>query len=230
MNDLFYSHNIELTRKRVKYLRIRICPPDGAIKVSAPRHASLAEIRAFLREKSDWIEAQQARVRALPKPKTLRFREGEMHQVFGKACALRIIETPRGRERVQLRHRILELYCKPGTTRDHRAALVEAWQRDQLKQMIPAIIARYKRRMGVEVREFRVRKMKSRWGSCNIRAKRVWLSLELASKPPECLEYVVVHEMAHLLEASHNRRFWRLVEAYMPGWREWRNLLNQGAR
>ena len=225
MPDLIQDIHFELTRKRVKYMRVRVCPPDGLITVSAPLWVPLADIRKFVLEKADWIEKHQAKVRARPKPKQLRYRDGEIHHFYGKAYALRLYEAQR-KERVVRFGDELEMYIKPGATRQRREQLLDAFYRKQLLDAIPDLIAKYEPRMNVEVREFNVRKMRTRWGSCNIKAKRIWLSLELAKKPRECLEYVVVHEMVHLLEASHNARFWRLVERFMPDWEEKKQRLN----
>ncbi len=209
----------------MKYLRLRVCPPDGVVKISAPHGVSMAQINQFVTEKAAWITEQQVKVRARPKLRVMRYQNGEIHQVFGKDYPLSILPT-RGRERVQRRDGLLEIHCHPSATRDRRKALLDSWYRERLQRAIPKFIDKHEARMGVRVKEFRIRKMKTRWGSCNIQKKRIWLSLELASKPLKCLEYVVVHEMVHLLEASHNKRFQNLMSKYLPDWRERKEQLN----
>lgn len=221
------SLELELTRKHVKYLRIRVCPPDGRVKISAPHRMPLATIENFVREKQGWIEKQQARIRARkPKPAKT-YEEGEVHYLWGNPYVLRIVETS-ATGSVQLKLETIELAIRPGSSKEKREAALNAWYREQLKQRIPEFIRKYEPQMGVQVKEFNVKKMKTRWGSCNPRAQRIWLSLELAQKPIECLEYVVVHEMVHLLEASHNKRFWGLVGQFMPQWEENKEKLSRG--
>lgn len=184
-----------------------------------------ATIENFLREKQDWIDKQQARVRAR-KPKPVKtFEEGETHYFWGQAYPLRIIDGS-SKPKVQPEPDALVIYLKKGANKAKREALLDDWYRQQLKQKIPEFIQKYEPRMSVQVKEFNVKKMKTRWGSCNPRARRIWLSLELAQKPIECLEYVVVHEMVHLLEASHSKRFWGLVAEFLPDWRVAKCRLN----
>lgn len=220
------SPELELTRKRVKYLRIRVCPPDGQVKISAPHRMPLATIQNFLQEKQSWIEKQQTKIRAR-KPKPFKtYREGELHYFWGQSFPIKIVETT-SKSRVEIKSDALELHLKPETDKAKREALLDDWYRQQLKQRIPELIEKYEPRMGVQVKEFNVKKMKTRWGSCNPRAQRIWLSLELAQKPIECLEYVVVHEMVHILEASHNKRFWGLVEEFLPDWQSAKGKLSK---
>jgi predicted metal-dependent hydrolase len=227
MSELVHDLPIELTRKRVKYLRIRVCPPDGRVKISAPHYMPLATIESFVREKQGWIEKQQAKIRARkPKPAKT-FEEGEIHYFWGQSYPLQIIES-NAPPKVELTAGVIDLYLRPGSTKAKREALLDDWYRQRLKQRISEFIQKYEPQMGVTVSEFNVKKMKTRWGSCNPRARRIWLSLELAHKPEECLEYVVVHEMVHLLEASHNKRFWGFVEAFMPEWAASKEKLSRG--
>ena len=227
MPNLIQDNSYELTRKRVKYLRIKVCPPDGLVKISAPHRVPLATIENFVREKLGWIAKQQARIRARKPTPPKTFEAGEIHHFLGELYPLSIIEAM-AQAKVVLATDAIEIYQRPGSTKEKREALLEDWYRQQLKQRIPALIEKYEPQMDVQVKEFNVKKMKTRWGSCNTRAKRIWLSLALAKKPAECLEYVVVHEMVHLLEASHNKRFWGLVEAYFPDWQTAKSLLSQG--
>jgi len=128
---------------------------------------------------------------------------------------------------VELSHQTITLFVHPDSHVEKRQAVLNEWYRQQLKSQLPEVIAKYERLMGVKVNEFGIKKMKTKWGTCNPIAKRIWLNLELAKKPPELLEYVVVHEMVHLLERSHNKRFVTLMTQFMPKWKFYKDELNQ---
>jgi hypothetical protein len=128
---------------------------------------------------------------------------------------------------VVLKHNTIELYIRPGTCRDRKKSILDEWYRQQLKELLPALIQRWEKKMGVQVNEFRIKKMKTRWGTCNIKAKRIWLNLDLAKKPVECLVFIVVHEMVHLFERKHNDRFVSYMDKFMPRWKFNKEVLNR---
>ena len=174
-----------------------------------------------------WIRRQQEKQRRRERESERSWVSGERHYVEGTGRRLRVI-TGEGPPHVRLLDdSTLEMRVRPGTDRDERAALLAAWYRERLESSIPRLIATWEPFMGVTVKEWRIRKMKTRWGSCNVRKGRIWLNLELAKKPMRCLEYVIVHEMAHLIEPSHNRRFWGILDRHMPDWRPRREELNR---
>jgi predicted metal-dependent hydrolase len=151
---------------------------------------------------------------------------GESHYAWGIRRRLSVIERP-GRAHVELDHRRLLLYVPEGTGRQARVNVLQQWQRDELRRAVPPLIARWEKEIGRPVTFWGIRRMKTKWGSCNREAARIWLNLELAKKDPACLEYVVVHEMAHLLERGHGERFTSLMDSLLPDWRTRRDTLNR---
>ena len=210
--------SFELSRKNVKNINLRITQPDGKVKVSAPKRLSLDLIYAFIASKSDWILLQQKKLQANGCKIIFSYKSGEKHFYFGQQYELKCIHSTAKPKAVLNKHK-LELYIDDQSTREQRQSMIESWYRSQLKIQIPNLISKYEKLTGLEVSEFGIKKMKTRWGTCNPRAKRIWLNLELAKKPIECLEYVVLHEMTHLLESKHNQRFYSHVEEYMPQWK-----------
>lgn len=218
---------MEVHRKRIRHLYLRVGPPDGRLRVSAPLRIGDDSIRQAVAKRMPWVRRQQERQRQRERESAQVFASGERHFVEGIACVLNVT-THEGPPLIGLLgDSTLEMRVRPGTGRDERADLLAAWYRERLKTSIPRLIAAWEPFLGVSVKEWRIRKMKTRWGSCSVRIGRIWLSLELAKKPMRCLEYVVVHEMAHLIEPSHNRRFWGILDRYMPDWRARRDELNR---
>jgi predicted metal-dependent hydrolase len=221
-----HETGIEVTRKEIKHLYIRVHRQDGRIRVSAPLRMSDAAIHEAIRRNRTWIELRRERITAQPVPKSPTLESGSWVPLLGQPHQLSVVISS-GRKGVRLRDDgILELRVRPGADRSRRAALLDSWYRAQLRDRIAELIRIWEPVMGVSVAEWGVRAMRTRWGSCNIRARRIWLNLELARRPPCCLEYVVVHEMVHLLERGHNRRFYTLMDHFLPEWRDTRAALN----
>lgn len=221
---------IEVTRKSVKNLNIRIYPTAGRVAMSIPKRTDLAVAEEFARKKFPWIK-KHLNKRAIQKAKKfqrLAYRDGEIHPVWGEKMVLSVNEVNRP-PKVQQRNDELSLMVRPESSVKKRESVLIEWYRAELKREIPKLIEKWEKIMKVDVREFGVKRMKTRWGTCNIRAQRIWLSLELAKKNPKCLEYVVVHEMVHLHERLHNKRFYRLMDQFLPDWRE-RDLLLKGEK
>ena len=194
--------------------------------MSAPLRLDEDAILQAVAKRMPWIRRQQEKQRRRERESERSWVSGERHYVEGTGRRLRVT-TCEGPPHVRLLDdSTLEMRVRPGTDRDERAALLAAWYRERLESRIPRLIATWEPFMGVTVKEWRIRKMKTRWGSCNVRKGRIWLNLELAKKPMRCLEYVIVHEMAHLIEPSHNRRFWGILDRHMPDWRPRREELN----
>ena len=187
---------------------------------------SLDTLRVFAVSKLDWIKRQQQKMIEQERETPREFLDRESHYVWGKRYLLTVIEQDQV-PAVELQHSHLLLRVRPGTTEDKRQAIVEDWYRSQLKQAAPPLIAKWEKLMGVKVERFFVQKMKTRWGSCNPVARSIRLNTDLVKKPRECLEYVVVHELAHLLEPSHNARFIALMDRFMPKWQFYREQLNR---
>lgn len=217
---------IEVIRKRIKHIYLSVRPPGGCVRMTVPARMNQETIIAFARSKLDWIRKQQAKLRARPVQPAFTYVNGESHFFFGKPYVLNVIETG-GRPRVALSAAgVMNLYVRPDSTRDEREKVLAAWYRRQLKTAIPAYIEKWEKELGVSVKEWNVRKMKTKWGSCNIQARRLWFNLELVKKNRRCLEYVVVHEMLHLLERYHNARFYAYLTRYLPDWKAIRRELN----
>lgn len=222
------GETIDVVRKNVKNINIRIYPPSGKVRVAVPLSISDDMITQVVVKKLEWIKRQKAKFRAQLRPETLRMVSGETLYFLGSAYQLRIFEhSGLSHDYVELRNNAyLDLYIRPDIDTEQRKKLLQEWYRKQLRLLIPPIIEKWQPVLGVEVLDWRIRRMKTRWGSCNIQAQRIWLNLELAKKPVQCLEYVVVHEMMHLLERYHNDRFTALMDRHLPEWRLHRGELN----
>lgn len=212
---------MEVVRKKVKNINLRVYPSRREVRISAPWHLKMNMIRDFAESRVSWIQKHFERVKKLPGKIEPDYENGETHYYRGKPYELSVIE-----KRVSPKVTILadeasiQLQVRPGSSKEKRERVLQEWYRARLKEEIPKLIEKWEPPMGVSVREFGVKRMKTRWGSCNIRAGRIWLNLELAKKSPACLESVVVHEMVHLLERLHNERFYRLMDNFLPAWRE----------
>lgn len=216
----------EVVFKDIKNVHLSVFPPDGKVRISAPAHMNLDTIRVFAISRLPWIRQQQDKLRGQPRETPREYLERESHYVWGRRYLLKIIEVGAAPE-VRLKHHNMILRIRPGTTEEQRQAIMEAWYRERIKEIVPALIAKWELLMGVQVARFFVQRMKTKWGSCNHASRSIRLNTELAKKPRECLEYIIVHEMAHLLEPTHNTRFVALMDRFMPNSRMRRDQLNQ---
>ncbi len=212
--------SILLLQKRIRNLHLRISPPLGEVRVSAPVRLSLVQIKKFVTQRLDWIRAKQIEVRARKIIAPPKFISGEIHDLFGEKFELRVVENSKSNS-VVIDENFLELRAKKTTTILQRKKILDDFYRVNLAEKIPALAEKYEEKMGKKVAEFRIKKMTTRWGTCNVRARRIWLSLELAKKPIECLEFIVVHEMTHLFERGHNKKFYALMDHFFPQWKLW---------
>jgi len=217
---------IEVARKRVKNLNIRIYTSEGRVAMSIPRRTSLRTAEKFARKKYDWIKKHITRNKAVTRKKRKQFHfcSGENHLVWGELLMLSVDHAHK-KPAVAIINGEIQLTVRPETSLEKRKSVLNEWYRADLKREIPKLIEKWEKVMGVSVNEFGVKRMKTRWGTCNIQAKRIWLNLELAKKDPLCLEYVVVHEMVHLLERLHSKRFYRLMDNFLPDWKQRDRLL-----
>ena len=216
---------VDVVRKSVRNINLTVHPPDGRVRVSAPRRTSLAAIHEFAFSKLDWIRRHRRKIRSMDREVPLRYADGEVHRVWGRNHVLRVEERDAA-PMVELTPRRLRLTVRPGTDRARRRAIVEAWYRDQLRAALPGLLRRWENRLGVKTKHVYIRRMKTRWGTCNPRARTIRLNTELATRRPALLEYLVVHELVHFLEPTHNPRFHALMDRYLPDWRERRDELN----
>jgi predicted metal-dependent hydrolase len=222
------SLSLQLNRKAIKNLHISVLPPDGRIRVAAPEQMTDTAIRMAVISRIPWIKKQQRDFAAQPRQSDREMVSGECHYFWGKRHRLNVIEQV-GRHEVKVSGGKIHLFVNPGTSIQNRALVLSEFYRAQLKAQVEKLIPEWQQRIAVEVEvaDWHVKKMKTKWGSCNVGAKRIWLNLELAKKPLECLEYILVHELVHLLERKHNERFLSHMDKFMPNWRERRDLLNQ---
>jgi len=217
---------IDVVQKNIKNIHLSVYPPAGRVRISAPNRMDLATIRVFAISKLSWIKKQQTRLRNQEREAQREFINRESHYFNGKRYLLKVTERDAA-PKVVLKHNAIELYVRPETNAVKRKSIINEWYRRKLKETVPSLIEKWEKKMNVQVKEFGIKKMKTKWGTCNRQAKRIWLNLELAKKPAECLEYVVVHEMAHLLEKKHNDRFISLMSEFMPKWRFYKDELNR---
>ena len=217
---------VDVIKKDIKNLHLSVHPPTGRVRISAPMRMDLATIRVFAISKLGWIRSHQRRQRAQEREPAREYLNRESHFVWGRRYLLKVIEADAA-PLIDLRHRAMVLGVRPGADADKRESVLEAWYREQLKLAVPAVLAKWQPLIGVRVRRIFVQRMKTKWGSCSPAAGSIRLNTELAKKPPECLEYIVVHEMAHLLEPTHNTRFLALMDRFMPKWEFHRSELNR---
>lgn len=211
------DHTVEIHYKRIKNIHLRVYPPSGDVKVSAPFHTSKQMLLSFLISRVDWIEKQKKKISLKYEDSVKEFVTGETHAFLGEQYILEIREV-RKKPSVQLEGKNLVLQVRPGQDTSKREEILYTWYRSQLKELIPSIIEKHERSMNVKVSSFGIKRMKTRWGTCNLKTRKIWLNLELAKDTLQRLESVVVHEMVHLLEPSHNKRFYRLMDQYYPQW------------
>lgn len=216
---------LNLQRKAIKNLHINVLPPDGKVRVSAPQQMSDTAIRMAIISRIPWIRKQQKSFASQPRQTEREMVSGESHYVWGKRLRLDVRERA-GKHEIKVAKAKITLFVQPDTSRDNRMLLLNEYYRAQMKETTAQLLEHWQPVLGVQANSWGVKRMKTKWGSCNIKAARIWLNLDLARKAPECLEFIVVHELVHLLERHHNERFMTLMDKYLPDWRERRNLLN----
>lgn len=217
---------VDVVFKQIKNIHLSVYPPAGKVRISAPLRLDLNTIRVFTISKLAWIKSQQQKLRDQERETPREYLDRESHYLWGKRYLLKVVEQEAA-PTVTLKHSKMLLQVRPGTNAEKRQEILAEWYREQLKIAVPPLIAKWEPLMGVKVQRFFVQRMKTRWGSCSPATGGIRLNTELAKKPPECLEYLVVHEMTHLLEPTHNERFLVLLEQFMPKWRFYRDELNR---
>lgn len=218
---------VEIVRKDIKNLHIGVHPPHGRVRVAAPMRLSDEAVRLAIVSRLGWIRRQQAEFAGQERQSQREMVSGESHFYLGRRYRLTVIEKE-GPPGVRLRNNTkLELLVRPGTETAGREAVLQRWYRQRLRQQLFPLVGKWQSRTGVGDVEVRIRRMKTRWGTCTIDARRIWLNLELIKKPVSCLEYILVHEMIHLIERHHNERFRQLMDEIIPLWRNYREELNR---
>ncbi len=213
-------------KKNIKNIYLRVYPPMGKVQISAPLRMNLETIRIFAISKLDWIKKQQKKLRGQEREAPREYIDNEHHYVWGKCYLLKVI-CRNAKPSIELNHDNILLYVRPRANKEDKESIFEGWYRNLLKEKVPELIEKWEPLMNVKVKNIVVQKMKTKWGSCNIRSKNIRINTDLAKKSAEFLEYIVVHEMVHLLEPSHNERFKKLMSQFMPKWKFYRNELNR---
>jgi len=217
---------IDVVRKDIKNIHLSVYPPAGRVRISAPKRMTLDHIRVFAISKLGWIKKQQQKMQEQERESPRECIDRESHYLWGKRYLFKVEEKD-AVPFVALKHNTMVLRVRPDANDEQKQIVLAEWYREQLKIAVPDLIAKWEQLMGVKVEKFFVQRMKMRWGSCNHRARNIRLNTELAKKPPECLEYIVVHEMAHLLEPSHNSRFVALMDQFIPKWKFYKEELSR---
>ena len=219
--------SVEVVRKDIKNLHIAVYPPVGRVRVATPLRLDDDAVRVAVISRLGWIRRQQAQFADQVRQSERELATGESIHFCGRRFRLDIIEPPGSPGvRVATNSRI-QLRCRPGADHAQREATLNQWYREALRDQIPQLLRKWERQVGVEVAEVRIRRMKTRWGSCNAAARRIWLNLELAKKPVSALEYILVHEMIHIRERRHGERFREIMDVVMPSWQLHRDELNR---
>lgn len=216
---------IEMIRKDVKHVHLSVHPPTGRVSLVAPSRTRVEVARAYAISKLGWIRAQRERLRAQARETPRRFVERESHHVWGRRYLLNVIETDT-KPCIRLSRRKVTLCVRPGSCLSKREEVVHEWHKALLHEVVPQLIGKWEAKLGVKVTGYYLRRMKTKWGSCNHRAGNIRLNTELVKKPKDLLEYVVVHEMLHLIEPTHSERFTSLLDRHYASWREARDELN----
>lgn len=217
---------IDVELKDIKNIHLSVHPPDGLVTIAAPESMDIDTIRVFALNKLKWIKKQRSTFKNQDRETRREFLNQESHYFKGERYLMQVIERDE-KPKVVLNHCNLEMYIRPNTSTLKRKEIMDEWYRQEMKKVIPDILNKWETKIGVRANDFGVKLMRTKWGSCNIEAKRIWLNLELAKKPIDCLEYIIVHELVHLLERNHNDRFIRHMNKFMPKWRFHRDELNK---
>jgi predicted metal-dependent hydrolase len=217
--------DVDVVYKRIKNLHIGVYPPMGRVRVAAPEALDDDQIRLAIVHRLPWIRRQREQLQAAERQSIREMVTGESHFAWGVRHRLKVIERP-GKTHVEVEGTRLLLYVPAAVGVEKRREALDNWYREQLREALPDCIAHWEVKLGLSVPKWSIRHMKTKWGSCNRESRHIWFNQELAKKHPECLEYIVVHEMTHYLERGHGERFTMLMDKHMPAWRGVRDLLN----
>jgi predicted metal-dependent hydrolase len=218
---------VEVVRKPIKNLHLAVYPPRGRVRVAVPERLQDEAVRLAVISRLGWIRKQQAGFERQDRQSEREMIRGESHYVLGRRYRLHVVECA-SKPLVRIRNnRTLELHVRPAMSATARAIVLNGWYRQILRERIPPLIAKWQPEIAVNLADWGIKRMRTRWGTCNREARRIWINLELAKKPAGCLEYIVVHEMVHLLERHHNERFLEYMNRLMPQWRTRRDELNR---
>lgn len=217
---------IEVIQKDIKNMHLAVYPPTGRIRLAAPLKTDAEVMRLFAISKIGWIKKHIKNFKEQPRESPREYQSGESHYFMGKRYLLKVVEMD-GPQKVHIKGlKTIQLNVRPNTSKESRAIVLKEWYRKELKKQLPELIAKWEKVIGVKCNDWGVKQMRTKWGACNTSEKRIWLNLELAKKPLICLEYILCHELIHLLERTHNERFVALMNKHMPKWRLHKEVLN----
>lgn len=221
------SLQVDVVRKEIKNLHLAVYPPEGRVRIATPINTDDDAVRLFVISKMGWIKKHIEQFQKQERQTERHYISGESHYFRGQRYLLKVIEHAHPPKVVIRNKKYIDLYVRPNSTIEQRGKVLTEWYRAELKIAIPPMIEKWEQIMNVKVNDWRVKLMKVKWGTCNIAQKRIWLNLELAKKPQRSLEYIIVHEMTHLLERHHNARFKAYMDKFLPNWRSLREELNE---
>ncbi len=218
---------IDVVRKDIKNIHLAVYPPTGRVRIAAPLSVNEDAIRLFAISKLGWIKRNRRKFNGQERIPPREYKQREGHYFLGKRYLLNVIEVD-AKPKVEIKgKRRIDLYVRPNSSTQKKHEVLTEWYRSQLKKQIPPIIEKWQKKLNLKVNNWQVKLMKTKWGSCNIEKKRIWINLELAKKPERCLEYIIVHEMIHLKERLHNERFLYYIDEYLPNWKQLKTELNR---
>lgn len=218
---------IQVVRKDIKHLHLGVYPPSGRVRVAVPRTVSDEAVRLAVVDKLGWINRQRRRFESQARQSVREMVTGESHYFLGRRYRLVVVVRGDGPAHAHLSGaNTIELAVPSSFASEQRLEILQRWYRRQLRHLIPPLLAKWEKKTSLHPADWRIKRMRTRWGTCSVDARRIWLNLELAKKPVECLEYIIVHELIHLAEPRHSERFVALMDKHMPKWRSHRELLN----
>jgi hypothetical protein len=216
---------VDVAFKDIKNVHLSVYPPNGAVRISAPNRMKVDTVRVFAISKLDWIKRQQKKLRSQDREAPRDYITKESHYLFGERYILQVNETSK-KQSIELKHRKIVLNIKPNTSKEKKELIFEGWYKEQLAIKIQPMLLKWEKKLKCKAKLLRIRKMKTKWGNCDYKNKAITLNLELAKKPLDCIEYIIVHEMAHLIEPNHSDRFIAIMNNNLPQWRFFREKLN----
>jgi len=218
---------IDIIHKDIKNVHLAVYPPNGRVRIAAPHSVSDDALKLFAVSKLGWIRRRQRDFKNQERQTQREYKNRESHYFFGKRYLINVIEHNAPPQVVIRNKTYIDIHIRKGSNAEQIKSFMNEWYRQQLKNIVPKYIKKWEKIIGVSVGSFGIKQMKTKWGSCNIEAKRIWINLELSKKPLRCLEYIIVHEMVHLLERHHNERFLEYMNKYIPQWKTYKKELNR---
>lgn len=215
---------IEIVKKNIKNLNLSVNPPYGDVRLSVPKKMNDEAVKCFALSKLDWIKKQREKFKVQEKF-NIEYKSGELHCLFGKKYELKVVEN-NGRQFAELNGEHIILHVRKDSSFEKKEKIIQDFYREKLKSVVPEYIEKWENIIGVNIESWAVKIMKTRWGTCNTRNRKIWINLELAKKSKECLEYIIVHELTHLLERYHNKIFYNYMDEFLPHWKNIKMELN----